>query len=93
MLQKPYVIQGTLRDQVRYPAVPARLSTDNHISLDSTLHSSTSNDEKVVEALNATDLGYLAHRGDGLDQIQVKRTNPVFLQHYKLHDCSNISYY
>ena len=93
MLQKPYVIQGTLRDQVRYPAVPARLSTDKQISLDSTIHSSTSNDEQVMEALHATDLEYLAHRGDGLDQIQVKRPTPLFLQYYKLPDCSNLSYY
>jgi ABC-type uncharacterized transport system fused permease/ATPase subunit len=82
ILQKPYVIQGTLRDQVRYPAVPASLSTDQHVSLDSAV----SDDARVLEALHSTDLGYLVHRGDGLDQIQVR--NRSYIATSKLACCS-----
>eukprot|EP00249_Psilotum_nudum_P009342 c21867_g1_i1 orf=307-2316(-) len=67
--QRPYMVRGTLRDQIRYPAPPLDLLKEgNNISLSATAY--YQNDAHMVEVLHATEIGYLLERGDGLDQIQ-----------------------
>jgi len=75
--QNPYIVQGTLRDQVRYPSPPLAVSaaasgkwwssSANLSSLKSMKHP---DDVAVIEALQATEIDYLVERGDGLDQLQ-----------------------
>ncbi|XP_002973973.2 ABC transporter D family member 2 [Selaginella moellendorffii] len=73
--QRPYLVRGTLRDQVRYPALPLTLTRKSDKKSWSQGCRSVKNDRhpddaRVLEALNATEVGYLVHRGDGLDQNQ-----------------------
>lgn len=71
-------MRGSLRDQVRYPTPPLSVSRatqgkkwSSSASLNSIKHMKHPDDDRVLEALDATEIGYLVHRGDGLDQVQV----------------------
>lgn len=68
--QRPYVVQGTLRDQVRYPAIPAKFSKCQRLDLNGSESLCGCDDAQIAEALHATELEYLLHRGNGLDQFQ-----------------------
>lgn len=75
--QRPYLVRGTLRDQVRYPTPPLSVSRatkgkkwSSSASLQSLKHTNHPDDNRVLDALDATEIGYLVHRGDGLDQLQ-----------------------
>lgn len=70
-------MRGTLRDQVRYPTPPLSVSRatkgkkwSSSASLQSLKHTNHPDDNRVLDALDATEIGYLVHRGDGLDQLQ-----------------------
>lgn len=71
-------MRGTLRDQIRYPSAPlgvSRATRGNKWSSSASLTSLKSmkhpDDNRVMDALDATEIGYLVQRGDGLDQLQV----------------------
>lgn len=71
--QRPYVVQGTLRDQVRYPTIPAKFTEGkrrrlNHAEVPGKMNGR--DDARIVDALHGTELGYLLDRGNGLDQFQ-----------------------
>lgn len=73
-------MRGTLRDQVRYPTPPLSVSRatqgkkwSSSASLSSLKHMKHPDDDRVLDALDATEIGYLVHRGDGLDQVQVPK--------------------
>lgn len=75
--QRPYLVRGSLRDQVRYPKPPLSIlratqgkKWSSSASLNTIKHMKHSDDDRVLEALDATEIGYLVHRGDGLDQVQ-----------------------
>ncbi|KAJ7562838.1 hypothetical protein O6H91_03G086200 [Diphasiastrum complanatum] len=73
--QRPYVVRGTLRDQVRYPKPPLAVLLDTSTKTWSRVRSLSKkekhpDDTRIAEALNATEIGYLLHRGEGLDQLQ-----------------------
>eukprot|EP00850_Spirogloea_muscicola_P018656 SM000173S03025 [mRNA] locus=s173:214507:219530:+ [translate_table: standard] len=71
--QRPYVVRGSLRDQVRYPQLPvaiARATAKHYGHKRVSQTSDAADDERVSQALSATEIGYLMHRGDGLDQMQ-----------------------
>lgn len=90
LMQRPYLVRGTLRDQVRYPTPPLSVSRatqgkkwSSAASLLSVKHMKHPDDDRVLDALDATEIGYLVHRGDGLDQLQVP---PFSLHNYLLYD-------
>ena len=71
-------MRGTLRDQVRYPSPPLAVSRatrgkkwSSSASLNTVKHMKHYDDDRVLDALDATEIGYLVQRGDGLDQMQV----------------------
>lgn len=71
-------MRGTLRDQVRYPSPPLAVSRatrgkkwSSSASLNTVKHMKHHDDDRVLDALDATEIGYLVQRGDGLDQMQV----------------------
>lgn len=75
--QRPYLVRGTLRDQVRYPTPPLSVARaaqgkkwSSSASLSAMKHMKHPDDDRVLDALDATEIGYLVHRGDGLDQLQ-----------------------
>lgn len=74
--QRPYVVRGTLRDQVCYPNIlwdSLKLATQvqtNFISSSKPMQQHHIDDNLVMEVLEATEIGYLLDRGDGLDQMQ-----------------------
>lgn len=56
-------------------------------------HMQHPDDNRVLDALDGTEIGYLVHRGDGLDQLQVLRLcshivvfGVCFLGHRQFHD-------
>ncbi|KAI5066086.1 hypothetical protein GOP47_0018710 [Adiantum capillus-veneris] len=73
--QRPYVVQGTLRDQVLYPSINARVSKRQKPQQDCSgsvcqLIDDDDDDALIIKALQSTELGYLLDRGSGLDQCQ-----------------------
>lgn len=73
--QRPYVVRGSLRDQVRYPAVPRSIARAvsrhyGHRPVRGQQDGDEEEDERVVAALEATEIGYLIQRGEGLNQQQ-----------------------
>ncbi|MCO5569994.1 hypothetical protein L7F22_023709 [Adiantum nelumboides] len=71
--QRPYVVQGTLRDQVLYPSTRASMSKHKRCKQDcsgSVCQLIDDEDALIIKALESTELGYLLDRGIGLDQCQ-----------------------
>lgn len=83
-------MRGTLRDQVRYPTPPLSVSRatkgkkwSSSASLQSLKHTNHPDDNRVLDALDATEIGYLVHRGDGLDQLQVPNSSSFQCKHFR----------
>ncbi|KAH7295618.1 hypothetical protein KP509_27G057600 [Ceratopteris richardii] len=70
--QRPYVVQGTLRDQVLYPSMRTWISNfqSNSDRAKAHLNMDSGDDARIIESLRSTELEYLLGRGNGLDQYQ-----------------------
>ena len=76
--QRPYLVTGSLRDQILYPEPPqsvwnmASKKTKERIGswMKSKLYTKEDLEERLCACLEAVELDYLLARGRGLDQIQ-----------------------
>ncbi|GAQ84085.1 ABC Acyl Transporter [Klebsormidium nitens] len=73
--QRPYLVRGTLRDQILYPFPPRKVAHEAAVrngtrALIPGEHERREEDRKILEVFGKVELGGLVQRGEGLDQMQ-----------------------